>query len=199
MIVNFATAITSSTAVTLALLYVMNLLIGIQPGALVEVADPWEVTWVRLPPPEDPPVPTQPKRIDKPVELPPAPIMANNNPELTGIAVPRALPTAPREGYTTIPGLVPDGPVVTMVRVQPVYPPPAAQRELSGFTVVQFDVLTDGTVTNIAVVESSNRIFERNSIRAAQKMRFKPKVVDGVPQVSSGVRYRFTFEMDAEN
>lgn len=199
MFANFATAITSSTAVTLALLYVMNLLIGIQPGAVVEVEDPWEIKWVRVPPPEDPVIPTPPKRIVKPTELPPTPTLANNNPELTGLAVPRVLPRAPREGYQTIPGLVPDGPLVTMVRVRPVYPTAAEQRELSGYAVVQFDVLTDGTVANVAIVESSNRIFERSSIRAAQKMRFKPKVIGGVPQVSTGVQYRFTFEMDVEN
>jgi hypothetical protein len=36
MIANFATAITSSTAVTLALIYVMNLMIVILPDAVVE-------------------------------------------------------------------------------------------------------------------------------------------------------------------
>lgn len=199
MFANFATAITSSTAVTLALLYVMNLLIGIQPGAVVEVADPWEVTWVRVPPPEDPPVPAPPKRIVEPVDLPPTPTMTNTNPELTGITVPRVLPITPREGYRAIPGLVPDGPLVAMVRVRPVYPVPAAQRDLSGFVVVQFDVLTDGTVSNVAIVESSDRVFERSSIRAAYKMRFKPEVIDGVPQVSTGVHYRFTFEMETAN
>ena len=64
---------------------------------------------------------------------------------------------------------------------------------------MQFDVLADGTVANIAIVESSNRIFESSSIRAAQKMRFKPKVIDGIPQVSTAVQYRFTFEMEAAN
>jgi len=199
MFANFATAITSSTAVTLALLYVMNLLIGIQPGAVVEVQDPWEIKWVRVPPPEDPPVPIPPKRIVKPAELPPTPTTTNKNPGQSDIAVPRTLPRAPSENYKNILGLVPDGPLVTMVRVRPVYPAAAAQRELSGFTVVQFDVLADGTVANIAIVESSNRIFESSSIRAAQKMRFKPKVIDGIPQVSTAVQYRFTFEMEAAN
>lgn len=42
MIANFATAVTSSTAVTLALLYVMNLLISIQPDAVVEPKE-WDL------------------------------------------------------------------------------------------------------------------------------------------------------------
>jgi len=199
MFANFATAITSSTAVTLALLYVMNLLIGIQPGAVVEVADPWEIKWVRVPPPEDPPVPIPPKRIDKPTQMPPTPARTNNNSGQPEIAVPRVTPRVPRQSSKTIPGLVPDGPLVAMIRVRPVYPTAAAQRELSGFAVVQFDVLTDGTVANVVIVKSSNRIFERSAISAAQKMRFKPRVVDGISQVSTGVQYRFTFEMDAEH
>ena len=55
MFANFATAITSSTAVTLALLYVMNLLIGIQPHALVEPRDRMDLTWIHAPDPEEPP------------------------------------------------------------------------------------------------------------------------------------------------
>lgn len=198
MFANFATAITSSTAVTLALLYVMNMLIGIQPNAVVEVEE-WDlVPWVRIPPPEDPVVPTPPKRIVKPAPLPPTPTVKNRNPGNSEIAVPRALPRTPKNNYTGIPGLVPDGPLVSMIRVRPVYPTAAAQRELSGYAVVQFDVLTDGTVNNVSIVESSNPIFERNSIQAAKKLRFKPRVVDGIPQVSTGVQYRFTFEMEAE-
>jgi protein TonB len=199
MFANFATAITSSTAVTLALLYVMNMLIGIQPGAVVDVTDPFEVNWVRVPPPITPPIPTPPKRIDDPVEPPPTPTMTNEYSGQSEIAVPRALPRTPRHGYNPIAGLTPDGPLVAIVRVRPMYPAVAKQRDLSGFAVVEFDVLTDGTVANVAIVESSNRLFESSSIRAAQKMRFKPRVVDGVPQVSTGVQYRFTFEMETAN
>jgi protein TonB len=61
---------------------------------------------------------------------------------------------------------------------------------------VRFDVLTNGQVSNIVVTASSDRVFERSAIRAAQKFRFRAPVVNGVPQVATGVDYRFRFEMN---
>ena len=61
---------------------------------------------------------------------------------------------------------------------------------------MQFDVNPDGTVTNVTVVESSSKIFERAAIKAAQKFRFKARVVDGVPQPSYGLQNRFVFKME---
>ena len=83
-----------------------------------------------------------------------------------------------------------------MVRVQPVYPPAAAARELEGWVDVRFDVLANGQVVNVAVARSSNRIFHRAAVEAAQKFRFKAPVINGVPQPQSGVEYRFRFDME---
>jgi protein TonB len=69
-------------------------------------------------------------------------------------------------------------------------------RGIEGWVTVQFDVLPDGTVGNVTVIESSNRSFERSAIQAAGRFRFKARVVDGVPQTSTGVQYRFRFELD---
>ena len=52
-----------------------------------------------------------------------------------------------------------------------------------------------GSVTAVRVVESSDRVFERAALDAAKRFRYKPRVVDGVPQPVSGVRYLFRFEM----
>ena len=55
MFANVTTAITSSAAITFALFYVMNLLIVIQPGAIVEPRERFEIPWVRIGEPDDPP------------------------------------------------------------------------------------------------------------------------------------------------
>jgi protein TonB len=89
-----------------------------------------------------------------------------------------------------------DGPLMVMVRVQPDYPLVAEQRGLEGCVVVRFDVTASGTVSNVAVVESSNAIFERAAIAAARNFRFKARVVDGVPLTSTGVQYQFRFELE---
>ena len=83
------------------------------------------------------------------------------------------------------------------VRVQPVYPVRAQTQGLEGHVLVQFDVMADGTVTNITVIESSHKVFERSAIEAAGRFRFKARVVDGVPQASYGLRNLFTFEMES--
>ena len=67
---------------------------------------------------------------------------------------------------------------------------------LEGWVVVEFDVSGSGTVENVRVIESSHRVFERAAVRAAERFRYRPRVVDGVPQPTRGVRNRFRFEME---
>jgi protein TonB len=196
MFANFATAITSGAAITMALFYVMNLLIEMQPGAVVEPRQPMEVAWVRVPQPEDPPTltPPIPERIAKPAP-PPTPTSRTDAGEAT-LSVPRAAPPTPRATPVGQVGAWSDGPLVSMIKVQPVYPARAAQSGLEGYVVVEFDVRADGTVENARVIESSNQVFERSALNAAYRFRFKPRVVDGVAQASPGVRNLFRYEME---
>ena len=196
MFSNIITAIGSSTAITLSLLFVMNLLIGIQPQAVVEPVSPWTINWVRVSEAEEPPETLEPPPSREFVE-PPAPPMTEapgGEDKVLGYRPPTAAPPPVRK-YSG-PGItLSDGPLVSLVRPSPVYPARALQEGLEGWVIVQFDVLTDGTVTNIFVVESSDRLFENSARRAAAKFRFKPVVVEGVPQVSTGVRNIFRFHM----
>ena len=197
MFVNFATAITSSTAVTLALLFVMNLLIGIQPNAIVEPKE-WDlVPWVRVPPPEDPPRTTDdlPDKDFIEPPLPPA-SQAPGDPEVgPGFSLPPAPPPPVSEYHGS--GLqLQDGPPVALVRVSPTYPARAQQAGLEGWVLVQFDVLATGAVANIRVVESSAAVFEHSARKAAARFRFKPRVVDGVALESRGIQNLFRFHME---
>ena len=89
-----------------------------------------------------------------------------------------------------------DGPLVSLIRVTPNYPGRAELDGLEGYAIVQFDVLADGSVANVSVVESSDRVFERPAIEAAKRFRFKPRVAEGVPQMTTGLRNLFRFEMN---
>ena len=197
MFANFATAITSSTAVTLALLYVMNLLIGIQPQVVVEPKE-WDlVPWVRVPPPEDPPETTD-NLPDKDFIEPPLPptSQAPGDPEVgPGYSLPPA-PPPPVSEYTGAGLQMHDGPLVALVRVSPTYPARAQQAGLEGWVLVQFDVLATGTVTNIRVIESSATAFENAARNAAARFRFKPRVIDGVAIETTGVQNLFRFHME---
>jgi len=196
MFANFATAITSGTAITLALFYVMNMLITMQPGVVVEPRERMKLVWVRKPTPDEPPetMEQMPKSdFVEPPELPKTrTTIATEN--VTGYAVPPSAPT-PSGKYQGPTSVMTDGPLVALVRVEPTYPARALGNGTEGYVVVRFDVLADGTVANVVVVESSNRVFEDAARKAASRFRFKPRVVDGIALATTGIQNLFRFEM----
>lgn len=91
-----------------------------------------------------------------------------------------------------------DGDYLPLVRVQPQYPRRAAQRGIEGYVIVELTVNEDGTVppdSIIVIEEDPKGYFGRSAIRAAQKFKYKPKVVNGIGQKVTGVQYKFTFEL----
>ena len=83
-----------------------------------------------------------------------------------------------------------------IVRVAPEYPPKALKKDLTGHVVIEFTVTPEGTVRSPRVVSSSDKVFERNAIRAVRKFKYKPRVLDGVPIEVSGVRTKITFGLE---
>lgn len=197
MFTNFATAISTSTAVTLGLLYVMNLLIDVQPHAIVAADDRRPITWsyrkiedTDLRPIEEP--------VTKEFVDPPTP-PANAPPGEYDPIVVGYTPTAAPPPANEFTGFGPtnnDGPLVSLIRVSPTYPVRAAQAGLEGWVLVQFDVLADGTVANITIVDSSDLIFHDSARDAAARARYRPQIVQGVPQVTRGVQNIFRFQMN---
>ena len=197
MLARLATAIPTGVAVTLSLLFAMHSLIAMQSTDVVEPRKRINMEFVRVirdeeiirdefPPPE----------LEEQPEQPPLPEYSDPSESFEFAPVGRK-PTTPSGPDTTLTNIhMRDGPVMTIVLVQPNYPPGAAQRGIEGYVVVQFDVLANGTVGNISVLESSNSIFDRSAVQAAKKFRFKARVVDGEPLPTSGVQYKFRFEMD---
>jgi protein TonB len=197
MFANLATALPSGAAVTLTLLFIMHSLIAMQPVVIEESGTPMSIDWIQQDFPED----LNTEDFVKP-ELPEVqhpPVQAlNREPVDPGNpirfartpAIPGGFGGVLRNPFTS------DGPLMAIVRVRPVYPSNAASRGIEGHVLVQFDVLANGTVNNVTVIESSNSIFERAAINAAYKFRFKARVIDGEPQTSSGVQYQFRFEME---
>lgn len=93
--------------------------------------------------------------------------------------------------------LTSDGEYLPLVRMEPAYPRRAAERGIEGWVTVEFTVTEDGTVTDPFVLEAEpENIFNRAAIKAVLRFKYKPKVVNGVPQSVEGVRTRFTFQMD---
>lgn len=197
MFARYASAATTGTFVTFGLLFVMQLLISLQPGAQTEPTPGIPVDWIKLDVPDTPVVPRD-ELVDKKklteAEVPPA------RPRTSGGHEPLSVPTktpAPPAGTGLAPiGVFTDGPLVALVRVSPVYPARALTNEIEGYVVVQFDVLADGQVTNIVIIESSNSVFDSAAIKAAERFKFKPRVVEGRALESYGIQNMFRFRLD---
>lgn len=198
MFARYASAVTSGTFVTLGLLYVMQGLINI-PSAATEAspaAPPiWKVRLIEERPVETLDLQKQFEDIKDPVDLTPPRPGPDSGVDTVGVR----LTSAPSPTATEFGGLgsiLQDGPLVAIVRVSPVYPVRASEQGLEGYVDVQFDITRDGTVTNVSVIASSHRLFEKAAINAAKKFRFKAPVVDGIPQPSYGLQNRFRFKME---
>ncbi len=197
MFANFATAIPTGAAVTCMLLFAMQSLIAMQPGLTMDATPRYDLTFVRVIPhevllAED----FQPIDLPDVVPSPPLVSKTDHSSGSTEFTIPSGpdIPNGPDGTLSN--SLSNNRPLMAIVRVQPHYPAVAQNRGLEGFVVVQFDVLSNGTVANISVLSSSSSVFERSAINAAGRFRFKARVVDGVPQISTGVQYQFTFKMD---
>ncbi len=89
-----------------------------------------------------------------------------------------------------------DGEFLPIVKVAPQYPSRASSRGIEGYVILSYTVTKQGTVLNPVVIEAKpENIFNRAAIKSALRYKYKPRVVDGVPQDVPGVRTRITFKL----
>lgn len=196
MIRRLITAAGAGIFVTLGLMFAMGTMIDFGIGAETERRPAPELRFVRQPPPEPTePIDEPPARI--PDVIPPPPTTLVTDESGPGpIRFTYAQPTAPASPSMRFTGFVSDGPLVSLVRVEPSYPPRAMKLGLEGHVVLEFTVRPDGTTADHRVLESSHRLFEPAAVRAAERFRFKPRVIEGLPVATPGVRNVFRFEME---
>lgn len=95
-----------------------------------------------------------------------------------------------------------DGEYLPIVKVQPPYPRRAQERGIEGECLVAYTVTGQGTTTDIRVVEGQctpRGYFERASVQAAEKFKYKPKVVNGQPIAVANVQNLFSFNLADDN
>jgi protein TonB len=181
---------------TTGLLYIMQLLIdtGAEVIGNTEVRIP--VDWISKPIVEQVIAETpRPTRLPSPVPLPRDPrSMVPRQTEGTGIPIAYPMPPT-SSAELSRPGFS-DGPLMNIVKVSPTYPPKAIQKGVSGAVTVRYDVLANGTVSNVVVVESSNRLFDEAAVEAAYRFRYKPRIVEGIAIETIGLHNRFVFKME---
>lgn len=203
MIVRFATALAASSGVTFGLFLVMNFLVA--GDGEVNLDDNQRARFVDVVQDIDEQPPQRMEReVEKPpeVETPPpeidTPQLDIKGPDKLNLSIGRANTGAGVDLGSIDLGPSSDGDYLPLVRVQPQYPRRAQERGIEGYAIVELTVAEDGTVPpeSILVIEAEPKgYFERAAIKAAQKFKYKPKVVNGKGQKVTGVRYRFSFNL----
>ncbi|KAA5800991.1 energy transducer TonB [Alkalicaulis satelles] len=127
--------------------------------------------------------------------------------------IPRQAADAPSEDMRTTMGALPDfdAPSLTgdqvnfdvsdrdaqpLVRIEPQYPPRAAERGVEGHCTVQFDVTPDGQPTNISILNCSSSLFQSATIRAVERWRYEPRVEGGTAVWRRGVQTRLDYRLE---
>ena len=181
--------------ITSGLLLLMQTLIITGPEAYTKPRQRMELGWVSERPPEF--IIDEPQTFDKP-EPPKQPPRHENRWEAEE-SITVAEPTVqlpPEPAFEAADFGQNNGPLVDVMYVRPVYPADAAARGLEGFVTLRFDVTEMGTVTNVTILESTHRVFEKPAREAALRSRFRPQVVDGVAIATTGIVRRYRFELD---
>ena len=205
---KYAAGIGFSSAITLALFFIMVILIslgdtGMKEDTSVKLAD------IVMPDREIDTFMTEVEKPDKPEEQP----EDIAQPELdlaplTGIDVSIA---KPKPNFKAGGSFFRDGEYIPLFKVVPIYPRRAQERGTMGYALVEFTITDTGSVENPQTIEgycSSKRpddpevqfrpcsMFNSASARAALKLKYKPKIVDGRAVPVDGVLHRFTYILD---
>ncbi len=90
-----------------------------------------------------------------------------------------------------------DGEYLPIVKVAPIYPRRAQTRGIEGYCIVEYTVTKSGSIRDPQAVDCQpSGIFERASLKASLKFKYKPRVVDGEAIEVAGVQNKFTYELE---
>ena len=140
----------------------------------------------------------KPEKPDDPEEPPPD----LDQPEIEDVDInPDAVnmsPTVKADVSIGISGLgTADGEYLPIVKVAPMYPRRANSRGVEGYCTVEYTVTKTGSVKDPEPIDCDPKgYFESASVKAALKFKYKPRVVDGEAIDVTGVRNRFTYELE---
>lgn len=190
----------SALLVIFGLFWLMQHLINIADTELDEDDPGRMLEFVRLKeepltPPEPPPV--KPEAPEEPPPELPQPAMDDITPGTTVLEVPPpSVGPIVDVGNTGFSGQG-DGEYLPIVKVAANYPRRAITRGIEGYVIVEFTVTKSGTTRDIRVVEAEpSGIFDKASIRAASRFKYKPRIIDGQAIEVHGVQNKITFELD---
>ena len=120
------------------------------------------------------------------------------------VAVPK-----PKANFTAGSGFFRDGEYIPLFKVTPIYPRRAQERGIMGYAIVASTITETGTVEDAVALEGgcgdprdpetvfrTCSIFNSSAKRAALKLKYKPKIVDGKAVPVQDVPHKFTFILE---
>jgi len=200
MLVRYASAILIASGVTFGLFFLMQALVVTDEVSLSDIQTVRFVDVVRVDQQQQPK--TEERQVDRPPP-PDAPPPELDLPQASADVAAGGLNFGDLALESGVDAMGPqlggpsDGDYLPLVRIQPQYPRRAAERGIEGYVVVELTVTPQGTTQDVQVIEADPQgYFERAATRAAEKFKYKPKVVNGQPVSVQGVQYVFTFRLD---
>ncbi len=205
MMIRYGMAVVLGALVTLGVLFTMHVLIATPQAQLDESGTRHFVDFVRVQREET--VQRKDRRPKKPMtpDAPPPQAVTPRMDAVDEAQVAVAVPVAPVDVGVEmdVSGLglaASDGDYLPIVKIAPVYPSAARQRGIEGYCLVEYTVTTLGTTKDIVVVEAEPEgIFNRTSIKAAEKFKYRPRVVNGEAIEVHGVRNLFRYQLEGQN
>lgn len=198
MIPRYAISLLTAILVTFTLLWVMQVLIATGKKAVVDEADFSLGDFIRVQREEvvrrDEDEPEPPPDVEEPPpDMPETAMDDMDTSQSLSLGGPAARIDISMQGGRIGLG---DGDYLPIVKVAPLYPRRAQTRGLDGQCLIEFTVTSTGTVKDAFAVECTSSLFERASINAALKFKYKPRVVDGEAIEVSGVQHIITFKLE---
>lgn len=142
------------------------------------------------PPPKTPPKPPEPvtKKIPRPDPTPdePEPVVTPPPAPEPSPAPPSPAPAEQMGPVRVSPG---QGPGL-IKKVEPRYPPIAQSARVEGTVVVDAVIRKDGTVSDVTVLSSTNKMFDQACVEAVRQWRFTPSPQDVVLTVTVTFKLR---------
>jgi protein TonB len=139
----------------------------------------------------------KPEKAEEPEEPPPELEMAQISLDMD-VDIANAAPAANINVEISSSGMSSgDGEYLPIVKVAPIYPRRAQTRGISGYCIVEYTVTKSGSIRDpVAVDCQPSGVFDRASVKAATKFKYKPRVVDGEAIEVAGVQNKFTYELE---
>ena len=197
---RYFVALAIGSFAALSLLWVMQFLIATGQAAITEVLDARFVDFVRVKREETierkEEKPERPPEVDEaPPELPQQDMDSSNLDSAVAVSAPNPNLDVGLDGELGDFSLA-EGDYLPIVKVAPMYPRRAQSRGLEGYCDLQFTVTPLGTTADVSVIECTSSLFERASVQALLKFKYKPRVVNGTAIAVPGLRHRITFQIE---